>query len=66
MVVNRKWAIDVLEKLPEQCTLPEIMETLEVQHQVLVGQQQVRDGLGIAHNHAEKRLAKWRKGSVTN
>ncbi len=59
MVVKREWAIEVLETLPEQCSLPEILETLEVQHKILVGQQQIRNGKGISHEKAKERLEKW-------
>ncbi len=56
MVVSREWALNVIQQLPEQCTLPEIMEALEVQHRVLVGRQQILAGMGIPHEQAEKRL----------
>ncbi len=59
MLVSREWAIDVLETLPERCTLLEILETLEVQHKVLIGREQIRKGEGISHEAAKERLNKW-------
>lgn len=61
MVVTREWAIGFLQKLPDECSLEDIQEALEIHHKVLVGRQQIADGQGIPHEKAKEKLTKWLK-----
>lgn len=52
-------SIKTIKKLPNSCSLDDIMETLWIQKKILIGQEQIRSGQGISHDEAKKRLKKW-------
>lgn len=49
----------VLDRLPDDCTLQDIQYQLYVIDKLRRGLEQVRQGRGISHAQAKKRLRKW-------
>ncbi len=54
-------SIKTIKKLPNSCSLDDIMETLWIQKKFLTGQEQIHSGKGISHDEAKKRLKRWLK-----
>ncbi len=61
MQTVKNLTIETIQKLPDSCSLDDIMEILWVQKKILVGQEQIKSGKGISHEQAKKRLEKWLK-----
>lgn len=57
----KEMTLETIKKLPDSCSLDDIMEILWVQKKILLGQQQLKSGQGIAHEEAKKQLEKWLK-----
>jgi len=51
----------LIEKLPDDVSLDDIMEALRVQKKILTGREQIHAGMGITHEEAKRRLEKWLK-----
>jgi hypothetical protein len=54
-------AKDVIDKLPNETSLDEIIHALYVKAKFERGEQEIREGKGIAHEDAQKTLQKWIK-----
>ena len=60
MEVNvKKQVITLLQTLPDQITLDDIMRELYFKIQVDEGLKELDEGKGIPHEEVEKRFAKW-------
>ena len=57
----KQQTLETIKKLPEDCSLDDIMETLWVQKKIFIGQEEIRQGKGISEEEAMKRLEKWLK-----
>ena len=51
-------AKDVIDKLPNETSIDEIIHALYVKSKFDQGEQEIRDGLGIPHEDVKKRLQK--------
>ncbi len=51
----------VIDALPESATMDDIMHALCVRTKFAKGEQEIRDGKGIPHDEAKRRLSKWVK-----
>lgn len=54
-------AKDIINQLPEESTLDEIIYALHVKTKFDKGEQEIRSGKGIGHSEAKMRLQKWIK-----
>ncbi len=61
MQTVKELSLEAIQKLPDTCSLDDIMEILWVQKKILMGQEQIESGRGISHKAAKKRLGKWLK-----
>lgn len=53
--------MDLLNKLPEESSLDDILEAIYVQKKILTAQEQLEAGQEITHEEARQRLEKWLK-----
>lgn len=51
----------VIDSLPEDATLEEIIHALYVQAKFSCGEEQIRAGQGVPHDLARQKLGKWVK-----
>ena len=51
----------VIDALPKDATMDDIMHALYVRAKFAKGEQEIRDGRGISHKEAKRRLSKWAK-----
>lgn len=56
---NKEAVIEVVRKLPEEVTLEEILEELEILAAIRRGEEAVREGRVVAHEDVKQRLATW-------
>lgn len=54
-------AKQVIDDLPENVTMDDIIHALYINIKFTNGEQQIQKGRGVSHNEAEKRLQKWLK-----
>ena len=54
-------AKQVIDTLPDEATLDDIIHALYVRTKFGRGEQEIRDGKGIPHDEAKRRLSKWVK-----
>ena len=54
-------AKQVIDSLPDDASLDEIMHALYVNAKFQHGEQEIREGKGIPHEEAKRRLRKWLK-----
>jgi len=54
-------AIKLIEQLPDESTLEDIMEKLLFLQKVEQGLEDIRQGRVISHDEAKKRLSRWLK-----
>ncbi len=59
MQTVKELSIATIQKLPDTCSLEDIMEILWVQKKILTGQKQIELGQGISHKKAKEQLEKW-------
>jgi hypothetical protein len=52
-------AKQVIDSLPEGATLDDIMHALYVRAKFLKGEREIREGKGVPHEEAKRRLSKW-------
>ena len=55
----KQQAIELIERLPENVTLEDIMEELFFKLQVDAALKELDEGKGIPHGDVERRMAKW-------
>jgi hypothetical protein len=51
----------VIESLPEEATMDEIIHALYVNAKFEHGEREIREGKGVSHETARERLGKWVK-----
>jgi predicted transcriptional regulator len=51
--------IEMIQSLPDEVTVDDIMEELYFKLQVDAGLRELDEGKGISHEEVEKRLSKW-------
>lgn len=56
---TREAVIEMIRKMPEDVTLPDIMAELYARQKIDEGLRQLDHGQGMSHDEAVKRLAKW-------
>ena len=61
MLTIKKDVISLVEKLPENSTLEDIMEHLYVKQKILKGQKQLKEGHFYTHEEAKEIMGKWLK-----
>lgn len=54
-------AHSVIDSLPDQATMDDIMHALYVRAKFDHGEREIREGKGIQHEEAKQRLRKWVK-----
>ena len=55
----KQQVIQMIESLPENVTIDDIMSELYFKMQVDAGLKELDEGKGIPHEEVEKRMAKW-------
>lgn len=55
----KQTVIDMIERLPDDASLEDIMDALQLQQKVDEGFRQLDAGEGIEHEEARRRLGKW-------
>lgn len=61
MLTIKKDVISLVEKLPEDSSLEDIMEHLYVKQKILKGQRQLKTGHFYTHEEAKEIMRKWLK-----
>jgi len=59
MSALKEAVVNMVEGLPDNVTLDEIMAEIYFKSQVDAGLKELDSGLGIPHEEVEKRMAKW-------
>lgn len=54
-------AHQLIDRLPDEASLDDIIHALYIQAKIEHGEQQIREGLGVSDEEALKRLSKWVK-----
>lgn len=57
----KQQVIRMIEALPEEITVDDIMAELYFKQQVDAGLKELDEGKGISHEEVEKRMSKWLK-----
>ncbi len=60
-MVEKEMARQVIDALPDTATMDDIMHALYVRTKFARGEQEIRDGKGVPHDDAKRRLGKWVK-----
>ncbi|NIR53089.1 hypothetical protein GWO43_22555 [candidate division KSB1 bacterium] len=60
-MVVKDMARSVIDSLPDEATMEEIIDALYIRTKFEHGEQEIRDGKGIPHEQAKERLKKWLK-----
>ncbi len=60
-MVAKEIAKQVIDKLPEDSTIDDIMHTLYVTAKFEHGENEIRQGNGISHEDAKQKFQKWLK-----
>ena len=58
---DKEDARQVVDTLPDTATLDDVMHAIYLKAKFSKGEQEVRDGKGVPHEQAKKRLKKWVK-----
>jgi hypothetical protein len=59
MSTTKEQVIELIERMPEGATLPEIMAELYVRRKIDVGLDQLDKGQSLSQKNVEERLARW-------
>ncbi len=59
-MTTKETVLEILQKLPDDATIEDMMEELYVFQQIELGLKQMEDGDVVSHEEAKRRLAKWR------
>jgi hypothetical protein len=60
-MVAKELAKNVIDALPDEATLEEIIHALYIRAKFQRGEREIREGLGVPQEEAERRLQKWAK-----
>jgi len=58
-MVMKEEAKRIIDTLPDEASLDDIMHALYVTAKFQHGEKEIRDGRGVSHDEAKKRLEKW-------
>lgn len=58
-MTNKQAVIEIIQRLPEEATVDDIMAELFFRRKVDAGLRQLDAGEGLDHDEAKKRLNKW-------
>ena len=58
-MAEKEIAKQVIDALPDTATIDDIMHALYIRTKFARGEQEIRDGKGIPHDEAKRRLSKW-------
>jgi predicted transcriptional regulator len=61
MSQEKREAIELIQRLPEDVTIQDIMEQLYFKQRVDKGLRDVAEGRVISHQELKERIARWRK-----
>jgi predicted transcriptional regulator len=56
---TKEAVIELIRRMPDDVTLPDIMAELYVRRKIDEGLQQLDEGKGIDHEEAKRRLSRW-------
>ncbi|MBC8525807.1 MAG: hypothetical protein H8D22_02885 [Candidatus Cloacimonetes bacterium] len=59
MTETKEKAIKIIQRLPDECTLTDIMAELYFRYKVEQGLQDIDKGRIISHKEGRKRMTKW-------
>ena len=60
-MTTKEKAKEIIDGLPAEASIDEIMQALYVHAKFQRGEDQITQGKGVPHEEARKRLAKWLK-----
>ena len=60
-MAEKEIARQVIDSLPDDATMDDIMHALYVRAKFEKGEREIREGKGIPHDEAKRRLNKWVK-----
>jgi len=60
-MLTKDMAKRVIDSLPSDVTMDDIIHALYINVKFARGEKEIREGKGIAHEEAKKRLEKWLK-----
>ena len=63
MGMEKKEALDLIQKLPDEVTTDAILEELYFKQQVDKGLRDVAEGRVLSHQELKERMARWRKSA---
>lgn len=63
METDKKEAIDLISRLPDEVTTIDIIEELYFKEQVDTGLRDVAEGHTLSHAELKERIVKWRKSA---
>jgi hypothetical protein len=61
MSALKQQIIDLIERMPENITVDDVIEELTFKIEVDAGLDELNNALGIEHDEAKERLSKWLK-----
>ncbi len=63
MPTTKEDIIRFIQKIPDDCTLPDIMAELEFKQKVEQGLKDIEEGNTISHEEVKQRMAQWAKST---
>ena len=60
-MTTKDLAKQLIDRLPDEATMDEIMHVLYLRAKFETGERQIREGQGISHDEAKQKLQKWVK-----
>ncbi|HHT9138313.1 MAG TPA: hypothetical protein ACFYEK_13860 [Candidatus Wunengus sp. YC60] len=61
MTKTKEEAIKLIKKLPDECTITDIIAELYFKQKVEQGLKDIEEGMTVSHEDVRKRMAKWAK-----
>jgi predicted transcriptional regulator len=61
MTKTKEEAIELIKKLPDECTITDIIAELYFKQKVEQGLKDIEEGMTVSHEDVRKRMAKWAK-----
>ena len=61
MTKTKEEAIKLIKKLPDECTITDIIAELYFKQKVEQGLKDIEEGMTASHEDVRKRMAKWAK-----
>ncbi len=60
--VVKEEVIQLIEKMPDDCTVEDILYELYLKQEVDKGLQDIKEGRVVKHEEVEQRMSKWSRG----